>query len=62
MWMELSRSNIIPGLRMLDALREAERDEFVTQRRAEELQNWSKRASDEIFAVAQSVSRVTLLR
>ena len=46
---------------MLDEL-SAERDDDVTQRRVVQLQKWSKRASDQIFAVAKSVSRVTLLR
>ena len=57
MWMSLSQANIFPGVRMLEEL-SAERDEYVRQRRVVQLQRWSKDASNQIFAVVQSVSRV----
>ena len=55
----MRRANITPGLSMLNAL-SAERDEFATQRRAAELQNWSRGASVAGFRAAESVSRVAL--
>ena len=61
MWMDLRRANITPGLSMLNAL-SAERDEYATQRRAAELQNWSKSASVSCFRAAEGVSRDALWR
>ena len=61
LWMDLRRANITPGLSMLNAL-SAERDEFATQRRVAELQNWSQSASVAGFRAAESVSRVALWR
>ena len=64
MWMDMSRSSIFPGLRMLDELSalDVEKDKAVMQKKAAELQRWSQKASDDVFAAAKKVSRVALLR
>ena len=64
MWMDMSQSNIFPGLRMLDELSalDVKRDTSIVQEKAAELQTWSQKASEDVFAAAKSVSRVALLR
>ncbi|KAL2682382.1 hypothetical protein Neosp_006832 [[Neocosmospora] mangrovei] len=55
MWSQISRSSVFPGLRMVDEISSCDpsRDSGMIRRRASQLQEWSKQATDDISRKAK---------
>ena len=57
MWNQVSRSSVFPGLHIVDQISsfDPREDSSMIRRRASELQEWSKRAIDDITRKAKDV-------
>ncbi|EEU39662.1 uncharacterized protein NECHADRAFT_43968 [Fusarium vanettenii 77-13-4] len=55
MWTQISRSSVFPGLRMVDEISSCDpsEDSSMIRRRANQLQEWSKQATDDISRKAK---------